>query len=120
MICNRGVTFIASVLLTYRIRKNIGEEVNLANWRTKIKSPIFYLANVFCTCLIRNLARDASAVAVIQVEQSLKNTWRPCFQLLILSNSEHVFIIIVTMAAEIRQTRSTPKQRTIDFVSAKH
>ena len=70
----------------------------MANWRTKIKSPIFYLANVFCTCLIRNLARDASAVAVIQVEQSLKNTWRPCFQLLILSNSEHVFIIIVTMA----------------------
>ena len=70
----------------------------MANWRTKIKSPIFYLANVFCTCLSRNLARDASAVAVIQVEQSLKNTWRPCFQLLILSNSEHVFIIIVAMA----------------------
>ena len=30
----------------YRIRKNIGEELNLANWRIKIKSPIFYLANL--------------------------------------------------------------------------
>ena len=49
----------------YRIRKNIGEELNLANWRIKIKSPIFYLANVFCTHLTQNLARDPSAVAVI-------------------------------------------------------
>ena len=49
----------------YCIRKNIGEELNLVNWRIKIKSPIFYLANVFCTRLTQNLARDPSAVAVI-------------------------------------------------------
>ena len=49
----------------YRIRKNIGEELNLANWRIKIKSPIFYLANLFCTRLTQNLARDPSVVAVI-------------------------------------------------------
>ena len=49
----------------YRIRKNIGEELNLVNWRIKIKSPIFYLANVFCSRLTQNLARDPSAVAVI-------------------------------------------------------
>ena len=80
----------------------------MANWRIKIKSPIFYLANLFCTRLTQNLARDPSAVAVIQVEQSLKNTWRPCVQLIILSNSEHVFIIIYSDDgnAEKRQTRS--------------
>ena len=49
----------------YRIRKDIGEEVNLANWQIKIKSPIFNLANVFCTRLTQNLARDPLAVAVI-------------------------------------------------------
>ena len=49
----------------YRIRKNIGEKLNLANWRIKIKSPIFYLANLFCTHLTQNLARDPSVVAVI-------------------------------------------------------
>ena len=53
------------VVNNYRIRKNIGEELNLANWRIKIKSPIFYLANVFCTRLTQNLAHDPSAVAVI-------------------------------------------------------
>ena len=47
----------------YRIRKNIGEELNLANWQIKIKWPIFYLANLFCTRLTQNLARDPSAVA---------------------------------------------------------
>ena len=36
----------------YRIRKNIGEELNLAIWRIE---PIFYLANIFCTHLIQNL-----------------------------------------------------------------
>ena len=51
--------------ISYRIRKNIGEELNLANWRIKIKSPIFHLANLFCTCLTQNLARDPSVVAVI-------------------------------------------------------
>ena len=96
--------------MKYRIRKNIGKELNLVNWRIKIKSPIFYLANVFCTRLTQNLARDPLAVAMIQVEQSLKNTWRPCLQLLDDGNAEIV----------IRQTRSAPKQRTIDFVSAKH
>ena len=49
----------------YRIRKNIGEELNLANWRIKIKSPTFNLANFFCTRLTQNLARDPSVVAVI-------------------------------------------------------
>ena len=49
----------------YRIRKNIGEELNLANWRIKIKSPTFYPANLFCTRLTQNLARDPSVVAVI-------------------------------------------------------
>ena len=34
----------------------IGEELNLANWRIKTKSPIFYLANLFCTCLTQNLS----------------------------------------------------------------
>ena len=97
--------------MKYRIRKNIGEELNLANWRIKIKSPILYLANLFCTRLTQNLARDPSVVAVIQVEQSLKNTWRPCLQLLIHSDNGN---------AEKRQTISAPKQRTVDFVSAKH
>ena len=69
----------------------------MANWRIKIKSPIIYLANLFCTRLTQYFARDPSAVAVIQVEQSLKNTWRPCLQLLILSNSEYVFIIAMTI-----------------------
>ena len=54
-----------SHLPIYRIRKNIGEELNLANWRIKIKSLIFYLAKVFCTRLTQNLVRDPSAVAVI-------------------------------------------------------
>ena len=49
----------------YRTRKNIGKELNLANWRIKIKSPIFYLANLFYTHLTQNLARDPSAVAAI-------------------------------------------------------
>ena len=49
----------------YRIRKNIGEELNLANWRIKMKSPIFYLANVFCTRLTQNLARNPLEVAAI-------------------------------------------------------
>ena len=92
----------------YRIRKNIGVELNLANWRFKIKSPIFYLAKLFCTRLTQNLACDPSVVAVIQ---SLKNTWRPCLQLLIHSDDGN---------AEKRQTISAPKQRTVDFVSAKH
>ena len=39
----------------YRIRKNIGKELNLAIWRIKTKSPIFHLANIFCTRLIQNL-----------------------------------------------------------------
>ena len=40
-------------------------ELNLADWRIKIKSPTFYLANVFCTRLTQNVACDPSAVAVI-------------------------------------------------------
>ena len=55
---------------TYRIRKNIGEELNLAIWRTKTKSPIFDLANIFCTHLVQNFAHDLS-VALVQIEQSL-------------------------------------------------
>ena len=46
-------------------KKNIGEELNLANWRIEIKSPIFYLANIFCTRLTQNLAPDPSAVTAI-------------------------------------------------------
>ena len=56
--------------MKYRIRKNIGEEVNLAIWQTKTKSPIFNLANIFCTRLTQNFIHDLS-VAVVQIEQSL-------------------------------------------------
>ena len=86
-----GVRYYCTCLYEYRIRKNIDEELNLANWRIKIKSPIFYLANVFCTRFTQNLARDPSAVAMIQVEQSLKNTWRPCLQLLILLEDDNKY-----------------------------
>ena len=51
---------IKKVFSIYRIRKNIGEELNLAIWRTKTKLPIFHLANIFCTRLIQNLAHDLS------------------------------------------------------------
>ena len=88
---------MAKCVANYRIRKNIGEKLNLANWRIKIKSPIFYLANVFCTCLTQNLARDPSAVAMIQVEQSLKNTWRPCLQLLILLIINNYIVTMVML-----------------------
>ena len=57
-------------LLIYRIRKNIGEELNLAIWRAKTKSPIFHLTNIFCTHLTQNLAHNLS-MAVVQIEQSL-------------------------------------------------
>ena len=67
--CNYKPTTIhysnTTLCTTCCIRKNIGEELNLANWRIKIKSPIFYLANLFCTRLTQNLARDPSVVAVI-------------------------------------------------------
>ena len=69
----------------------------MANWRIKIKSPIFYLVNVFCTRLTQNLTRDPSAVAMIQVEQSLKNTWRPCLQLLILLEDDNKYIVTMAM-----------------------
>ena len=110
---------------TYRIGKNIGEELNLANWRIKIKLPIFYLANLFCILLTQNLARDTSAVAVIQVEQSHKNTWRPCLQLLILSNSEHVFIIIVTIKVTMamlndKRIQATNSRFCLSKTSKKH
>ena len=52
------VLLIALGADTYRIRKNIGEELNLAN-QNKIAN--FYLANIFCTCLTQNVARDPSA-----------------------------------------------------------
>ena len=39
-------------------------------WQIKIKSPIFHLANIFCTRLTQNLNHDPS-VAVVQIEQSL-------------------------------------------------
>ena len=78
----------------YRIRKNIGEELNLAIWRIKTKSPIFHFANIFNTRLIQNFAHDLS-VALVQIEQSLVKYlhWRPCLQLLILSNSEHFHVV---------------------------
>jgi len=33
--------------LMYRIRINIGEELNLANWRIATQSPSLNLANIF-------------------------------------------------------------------------
>ena len=44
--------------VNYRIRKNIGEELNLAIWRIKTKLPIFHLANITCTRLTQNLAHQ--------------------------------------------------------------
>ena len=57
-------------IITYRIRKNIGKELNLAIWQTTTKSPIFHLPNIFCTHLIQNLTHDLS-VALVQIKQSL-------------------------------------------------
>ena len=71
----------------------------MAIWRIKTKSPIFLLANIFCTRLIQNLAHDLS-VALWQWFKSsnhLYNIWRPCLQLLILSNSEHFHIVTMVM-----------------------
>ena len=78
----------------YCIRKNIGEELNLAIWQIKTKSPIFHFANIFNTRLIQNLAHDLS-VALVQIEQSLVKYLHcgPCLQLLILSNSEHFHVV---------------------------
>ena len=59
----QDVASVISKVIPYK--KNIGKELNLANWRIKIKSPIFYFANIFCTRLTQNFARDPSAVAVI-------------------------------------------------------
>ena len=42
----------------------------MAIWRTKTKSPIFHLTNIFCTRLTQNFAHNLS-VAVVQMEQSL-------------------------------------------------
>ena len=67
MIFEIGTSIIATV---YRIRKNIGEELDLANWRIKIESPIFYLANTFCTHLTQNLARDPSACSALSGSDS--------------------------------------------------
>ena len=50
--------------------KIFGKELNLPTWQTKTKSPIFHLANVFCTHLTQNLAHDLYW-AVVQIEQSL-------------------------------------------------
>ena len=59
------ITYACIIQQKLPYTKNIGVELNLANWRIKIKSPIFYLANVFCTRLTQNVARNPSAVAVI-------------------------------------------------------
>ena len=77
----------------------------MANWRIQIKSPIFYLANVFCTCLTQNLARDPSAVAIIQ---SLKNALRPCLQLLILLEDDNKYSDDGNAEIATRQTGSAP------------
>ena len=42
----------------YRVRKNIGKELNLVIWRIKTKSPTFHLANIICTRLTQNLAHQ--------------------------------------------------------------
>ena len=42
----------------------------MAIWQTKTKSPIFHLANIFCTRLTQNLTHDLS-MAVVQIEKLL-------------------------------------------------
>ena len=76
--------------MKYRIRKKIGEELNLVIWQTKTKSPIFHLANIFCTRLIQNIAHD-------------------------LSDSKHVFIIVtMVMLKYVKQeTRPSYKQSNL-------
>jgi len=36
-----------TILADYHIKTNIGEELNLANWRIAMQSPSLNLANIF-------------------------------------------------------------------------
>jgi len=48
MFSNILLTFFTSkYILKYRIRTNIGKELNLANWQTATQSPSLNLANIF-------------------------------------------------------------------------